>query len=264
MALQTTLRSLALFMGKYWKKDTGPRILCYHGVQSRPENKWSVTPKQFDEQMEWVASECHPVSVSEIVAWVRGETELPANAVAVTFDDGFLDVYENAAPILEKYAVPAAAFIPTGCIESHEHAFHPERSFMSWDQIKQLSDNGWEIGSHTRTHRVLASLDADALKEELQSSKKELEEHLSKEISLLAYPYGLPSSISEQVIQSAKEAGYQAAFMNTIGSMRPHSDLMTINRSKVLGTDTFGIFQGSLDGGMDLWNYVEKLPLRRK
>ena len=92
--------------------DTGALILSYHRVNDPEVDTWalSVSPERFLEQMSALRAVAEPYTLTDIaVGLLRGE--LPHNAVAVTFDDGYLDNFLNAKPILEKFEIPATVFV---------------------------------------------------------------------------------------------------------------------------------------------------------
>ncbi|MBF0187856.1 MAG: polysaccharide deacetylase family protein [Magnetococcales bacterium] len=242
--------------------DAGePRILCYHGVRDNPPDEWSVTPEQFRRQMEIVTKTRHPVSLMEIVNWVRGGPTPPKGAVAVTFDDGFLDVYERAAPIMADLKIPGTAFICSDLADQKEASadasFVAGGPFMTWDQIRELHQAGWTIGSHALNHPPLSSLDPEDSRRQIQESRKSIEHNLGTPCETIAYPYGTPGTVSDREGLLSEEAGYLAAFMNTNGLPKPQEKPFFLPRTKVLGSDSAFVFHSSLSGAMDLWRLVE-------
>jgi peptidoglycan/xylan/chitin deacetylase (PgdA/CDA1 family) len=97
----------------------------------------------------------------------------------------------------------------------HEH----ELRGLTWDQLGQLADGGWEIGSHTRTHPRLTRLDDDALERELRDSRAACERGLGRPCRSLAYPFG---DFDERVAAAAARTGYAAA---AIEELRPAAPL---------------------------------------
>jgi peptidoglycan/xylan/chitin deacetylase (PgdA/CDA1 family) len=102
----------------------GVAILMYHSVMTEPEQQGQTlgpiihSSNAFERQMEVIAGEYQPVALDDVLLFVRGEKELPARAVVVTFDDGYADNCEVAVPILNRVGVPATFYVTVDCIES--------------------------------------------------------------------------------------------------------------------------------------------------
>jgi peptidoglycan/xylan/chitin deacetylase (PgdA/CDA1 family) len=140
--------------------------------------------------------------------------------LAVTFDDAYRSVFTLARPILDRFGLPGTVFAPTQLVDSDEPMSWPgiERWFngpyrqelvpMLWEQMGILTEAGWEIGSHTRTHPRLTQLDSDAVAAELEGSRADCEGALGRECRSLAYPFG---DENDQVAEVARAAGYSAA-----------------------------------------------------
>ncbi len=237
----------------------GPRILCYHGVSENPPDEWSVTPAQLREQMAIVCGEGSPVSLQQIVDWLLDGGSLPERAIAVTFDDGYTDVYHQATPILGKQRVPATAFVISGLVDgkSRDDSYHPSRPLLTWDEILSLSHSGWTIGSHTLSHPVLAQQTPGESHRELLESRQRLSEVLGYDVNLLAYPYGTRRTVSQRDRRLAQDAGYRAAFLDAIGAVSRDSDRFALPRCKVLGSDSLRVFRSSLSGQLDVWRRIE-------
>ena len=237
-----------------------PRVLCYHGVSIDPPDEWSVTPAQLRLHMRWIAARCRPVPLGDIVRFLEGRTALPPRAVAVTFDDGFRDVFTTAAPILAELSIPATAFVAPGLIDGRRPhpSYVPTRPFMRWDEIQALARGGWTIGSHALTHPVLADLPASEARRELVESRCALEQRCGCAVTLLAYPYGTRRTVSPRDHRLAAAAGYEAAFLDMTGALVPGGDLMALPRNKVLRTDSLAVVRASITGRMDPWRVIER------
>jgi len=141
-------------------------------------------------------------------------------ALAVTFDDAYRSVPELALPVLAELGVVGTVFVPTA--EMGEGAlrvwpgieqwvgsrWEEELAGASWADLRRLSEAGWEIGSHTRTHPHLIGLDEESLRAELQGSREDCMAATGLACTSLAYPYG---EANLRVAAAAKEAGYEAA-----------------------------------------------------
>jgi peptidoglycan/xylan/chitin deacetylase (PgdA/CDA1 family) len=193
-----------------------PVVLCYHAVSPDWPAQLAVTPERFEQQLRLLTRRGYRGAT-----FAQAATAPPARkTLAVTFDDGMRSVLDRAAPVLRGLGLPATVFVPTDLVGSGEPMSWPgmerwlggphERELvpLGWDELRALRDEGWEIASHTRTHARLITLDDDALREELESSRARLEEELGEPCRTLAYPYG---EADERVIEAAGAAGYEAA-----------------------------------------------------
>jgi peptidoglycan/xylan/chitin deacetylase (PgdA/CDA1 family) len=216
-----------------------------------------VSPAQFAEQMLHLASlGMQACSLQDFTGWLRQENELPEGSFHITFDDGFLGVYEHAAKILGELEWPATVFLVSRLIgKTNEwNSFSaPDADaypLLAREQIETMRRSGFSFQSHTRTHASLTDLPDDRLADELAGSRRDLEELLGVEVLYLAYPYG---HLDDRVINASCSAGYAAAFSTQPGFNRRKTDRYRLNRLDVYGTDTPGmlcrkILYGSNDG----------------
>jgi peptidoglycan/xylan/chitin deacetylase (PgdA/CDA1 family) len=194
---------------------TDPLVLCYHAVSERWPTGLAVTPAELERQMRYLVN--RGFRGATFLDAVAGESD--ERIVAVTFDDAFRSVLEQAFPILSKYGLPGTVFVPTAHAGSGAPMSWPgidrwvgtdhERHLtgLTWHELKRLSDAGWEIGSHTASHPRLTELDDAALAEELRSSREECELRLGRACLTIAYPYGATDA---RVAAAALAAGYVA------------------------------------------------------
>lgn len=183
-------------------------IFNYHHIRPMPpesagvtERAFTVTPEGFEAHLKYLKDNGYQiVSVYDLLAYFDMGQPLSLKAVALTFDDGRYGQYKWAFPLLKKYGMTATFFIITDWVGKPD--------FLTWTQIKEMSDGGMTISSHTLDHPHLSSLNDDQLRSELADSKKILEEKIGLAVDLLAYPGG---DYNERVIGFAKEAGYRAA-----------------------------------------------------
>jgi peptidoglycan/xylan/chitin deacetylase (PgdA/CDA1 family) len=191
-------------------------VPAYHAVSETWDADLSVTPERLRAQLEsFVRRGYEGVTFS---AGIRRRGGGPA--VAVTFDDAFRSVYEIAFPLMRRLGLPGTVFVPTawpGREEPmtwegvdhwvggpHEH----ELRCMSWDDLLELRDAGWEIGAHTHVHPHLTRLGDSELAEELRRSREICSDRTGSECESLAYPYG---DVDDRVEAAAGAAGFSAA-----------------------------------------------------
>lgn len=221
-----------------WHGMTGRQrviILLYHRVSDQFRDNVTIGIEQFDQQMAHVAANFTLVSLRQIVAG-----DLPRNArkpiIAVSFDDGYLDNYENAAPILIKHQVPCTFFISTEKVRANQPFEHDMRALgigldnMSWDQVRQMRDWGLHFGSHTRNHVNLADVSDEVAHQELLGSLQDIRTELGQQEVAIAFPYGRKKHITAQRIATMKELGYTACFSAYGGLNGDDMDLFNIRR----------------------------------
>ena len=145
----------------------------------------------------------------------RLERGQPLNRqLAITFDDGYRDNFDNAAPVLERLGLPATFFVVTqwmgtDVVSWWDRALSAAHGWMTWEHVRSLHRRGFEIGAHTRTHADLGRvLEAEAV-EEIAGARRELEAQLGSPVELFAYPYGGRENFREPYRALVKAAGYR-------------------------------------------------------
>lgn len=194
-------------------------VLCYHRLEGKAGGTLSIEPALFEKQMEAIKEAgLAVISMQDFLAWRRGEKNIPSKSLLITIDDGYVSGFDVAVPILKKHGFTATFFIYTNYLNNGGKS-------MTWDQLRKLRDAGFEIGCHTVSHLDLRHKPAkwpgdyeSWLKDELERSKKILEENLGIRSAILAYPFGLHN---EKIHAAVQAAGYEAAF-TTYGARLGH------------------------------------------
>jgi len=220
-------------------------VLMYHRVGAASndwEAKYCVATERFSAHMNVLRDAgMRPCGIAEFVAWMQGHQTLPSGSFLLTFDDGFLSVYEHAAPVLAELGWPATVFLVTALIGKRDVWCEKENPsgksypLLGQAEIEAMRGQGFSFHSHSRTHADLSALPDDLLRMELGGSRTELEGLLGGPSPYVAYPYGL---FNDRVLQIAQEVGYEAGFSVQPGFNRPGQSLMEIRRLDVFGTDT--------------------------
>lgn len=180
-------------------------VLMYHGVSSKDRAR-------FAQQMEWLQGQARLVRADCDVA-ALGASRL---SVAITFDDAYQSFVDNALPELTTRGIPAVVFVPTGYLGSaagwvtHHRGSGDREKVLDAPAIKSLREQGVLVGSHSVTHCDLAQVDRHQVWTELNESRQTLEGVVEHPVRLFACPYG---SISKEVIESARSAGYTRVFL---------------------------------------------------
>jgi peptidoglycan/xylan/chitin deacetylase (PgdA/CDA1 family) len=250
-------------------------ILMYHSVsdtleQVHPYYRTVTAPAVFEEQMKFLAASGYTtVRPNEVVDHIQGERVLRCpRPIVITFDDGFLDFYVHAFPILEKYGLQATMYLPTAYIGREGKQFqHVE--CMTWSQVRELHKAGVEFGSHTVNHPQLRTLPADRVREELVCSKAEIEDELGGPIGSFAYPYAFPEAdgaFCKMFRDTLEAAGYQNGVSTIIGTANTAANPFFMPRLPVNSCDDIQLLEAKLEGSYD-WlgnvQYASKVLIRR-
>jgi len=189
-------------------------VLCYHRFEEKGGREMVITPEEFEAQLQTLKDEgIEVISMSDFLAWRRGEKNIPAKSAVITLDDGWVTGYNVAWPVLKKFDYPFTVFIYTDYVKGGPKA---GGGSMTWEQLAEMRDAGVDIGGHTVTHSSLSARKGKSdeeyrewLRHELADSKKMLEQNLGIKVKTIAYPYGIHN---ETVREAVKEAGYEAGF----------------------------------------------------
>lgn len=214
-------------------------VLNYHKVDTL-NHALSVSPQEFEEQMEYLSkNEYNTITPDQLMAYLKHGKELPSKPIMITFDDGYLDNYTNAYPIMKKYGFTATIFVVTNLVG------HDPR-FINWEQAREMQNNGIVFGSHTVNHQSLTSLTAEEVTSELTQSREEIIRQLGKVPKYFAYPTGTYSPVIKDLV---RKAGYKAAFTIEYGQVGADSDLYALERIPIFkGQKTFRSFFIRLNG----------------
>jgi peptidoglycan/xylan/chitin deacetylase (PgdA/CDA1 family) len=186
-------------------------ILVYHHVQSYKAGYYLlyVGTSQFAGQLSYLHHNgYHPVTLQRVYdAWTGG-ARLPRRPVVLSFDDGYLDQYTNAAHLLRRYHYPAVLNLVV-------HNGTP----LSGAMVRRMIAWGWEVDSHTLTHPLLTHLTSSQLRHQLVASKRILKRRFHVPVDFLCYPGGIYNS---RVMRAVRAAGYLGATSIHYGRATPH------------------------------------------
>jgi peptidoglycan/xylan/chitin deacetylase (PgdA/CDA1 family) len=218
------------------------RILMYHKVNDLQGNPTTVPTGVFDEQMALLAEFGYrPVDLDAVIAHYIERRPLPPKALLITFDDGYRDNLENAAPILQRYGYPAVLFVPIGYVSTTLPLPHEEplatrgvlNRTLDWEGLRELDRSGVRVESHGIGHRPLADLEVDEAAREIVLSKLRLEEHLERPVRAFAYVKGSEAHYRPVHLSLLRQAGYDVAFTSISGANGPQTDPLQLHRYNV-------------------------------
>lgn len=189
-------------------------VVAFHRVNSLFDSSGlTVTPKLFESYCQLFSRYFNVVSLSHFVERLE-HGESVGGMLAITFDDGYRDNYDVAAPILKRWKLPATffvttQFIGTDIIPEWDRVAGVTHPWMTWEQVVALHAQGFEIGAHTRRHVDLGAASIDSAREELSGSRFDLRQRLGVEVDLFAYPFGGANHISEANRGLVKDSGFR-------------------------------------------------------
>ncbi len=207
-------------------------ILCYHRFSKNCSSQLCMPEDVFARQMKYLKDNNYRViSMKMLQEYLEYKKPLPKKAVVITIDDGYRSVYEIAFPILEQYDFTATLFIYTDFVAGG--------SAMTWDQIREMKNKGFEIGSHTLSHADLAAKKSNEnekdyirrITREIVGSKKILDERLNQDTQFFAFPFG---SSNQQIINICKETGYKTSATVSRGANPFFQDPFLVHRDQIL------------------------------
>ena len=188
-------------------------VVVFHRVDDRyPRDPITISRRTFKDYCEFFARHFRVCSLAELLGRLHREADL-SRCLAITFDDGYLDNYTVAAPILESCGLRATFFVTTGFIGSPMVPWWDRKQgidseWMTWEQVADLRARGHEVGAHTVSHPDLGVVEGDPARREIVESRRELEQRLGTAVEMFAYPYGRVNGISDANRGLVREAGY--------------------------------------------------------
>ena len=267
LALRLPPRIMALFIGgregtrrileltSYWRgvrralrdRDTwrqltqGTTILVYHAVGADGEkpSRFILPRRSFEWQMRTLARRRRVLTLDDLVALHRTNRLPPARSVVITFDDGYRDTRELAAPVLARLRLPATLFLVSGLV-GDDKVWQGDgeltgRPLMSWEDVDALRAHGFDLGAHTRTHPILTELAPEQLDAEIAGSRADLGKRLGAPPTAFAYPYG---KWNVAAAEAARRAGFSSALTVSAGRNGPATPLHALRRTLIYGSDS--------------------------
>lgn len=220
-------------------------ILMYHYISEPPADAdeyrvdLSVAPDQFREQMAYLRDSGYtPIDFYSLTTAIVGYTELPDKPVILTFDDGYIDNYENAYPILEEFGFKATFFIISEFIDQGQEGY------MNWPMIEELARAGHRIESHSRTHPDLTEKDRDDLIWQILGAQETIAAHVGYRPRYFCYPGG---DYNDETIQVLRELDYWGALTTTNGSYHGFNDRFEWSRIRIHNFTPLNEFEHLVD-----------------
>ncbi len=205
-------------------KSSVVAILGYHDFRERGGSPMIISASKFQEQMKALKDSGIPViPLSDVIAWRKGQKNIPEDAIVITMDDGWEGVYTHAFPVLKQYGFPFTVYLYKKYVNIGGRS-------LTWMQVREMMKHGCEIGSHSVSHESLRQRKNRTESEhqlwllsELKDSKEFIEKNLGISCSSFAYPYGI---FDDSIMALGLQAGYES--------------LVTVNSQKVTWDSPLG------------------------
>ena len=220
-------------------------VLNYHKIANEHKSL-SVTLDDFEQHMKWLQEygfTC--ITPGQLYDFVANGADLPEKPVLITFDDGYKDNYTNAFPIMKKYGMKGTIFVVTGFLGVYDN-------YLTWDQAKELLEAGFNIESHTYSHKSMTEASDEDITKELVKSRQTIKEKLGIDSDIMAYPTG---SYNLHIAELVKEAGYKGAFTIKYDNVSRDSNVYALERVPVFHTS---------ETNKDFWERLQYIPLLYK
>ena len=221
-------------------------ILTYHSINDEINPDETVTPEEFEKQLQYIKENYKVISLEDAVEYLQTDIKKISDSIVITFDDGYSDNYHNAYPLLKKHNFPATIFLISDLIDDKGG------KYLSQSQIHEMMDNNISFGSHTISHRILTGLRNDEIIGEIRDSKDILESQLGNKINSFAYPVGTRADFDDTTVGIVKEYKYTYACSNVYGMNDENSDIFALKRIGIETTDCFLLFKQKLDGALNI------------
>ena len=242
------------------KKKYEVPVVMYHRVINKSENEGIhgtyIYENIFREHMKYLKdNNFSMITFKDLnnIGW-RNRFDKNKKYIIITFDDGYVDNYELAFPILKEFNFKATIFLMgESTYNEWDVKADGEKSFplMSVEMIKEMQDYGIEFGAHTFNHPKLNKLSNDEIKHQIVDVKKPLEEKIGREIITFAYPYGILNDYAKKMVE---EAGYTFGVATDSGSVCLSDDLYQIRRIAIFPNTNLFSFKRKVKGN---YNFIK-------
>lgn len=284
--MKTVIRGVLkriLYVGGHSASPKEIRILFYHSIDNSG-SAISTSVETFERQMVYLKKEgYHTILLSDYVNNIYQKNVPFKKLVLITFDDGFKSTYLHAFPILKRYGFIATIFLTTDYINasadwiSRDLNLIEDRIFnssinknvlqkikeassfplLAWDEIKEMSDYGFEFGSHTSSHPWLGKTTPEKTREDISRSRAIIQERLNKPVDFFSYPY---SDYTPETKEIVKELGFRAACGGDPRADRSSNDLYGLKRTGPVPAESFFEFKFIFSPAYDWYiGLVERL-----
>jgi len=205
-------------------------VLTFHAVDDK-QDVISFSPGVFRRGMARLYEDGYQsIDLPEVLEYLLNGDPFPVRSFAITFDDGYSSVFEEAFPVIQQYGMSATIFPTVGNkrVSSNDKRLPSMqgRSMMSWGEIREMHRYGISFGAHTINHPDLTSLPVERVEEEILDSKSVIEDALGAPVNCFAYPFGRYDERIREIVKRYFDCGCTDRF----GLVKKGCDHYTLNR----------------------------------
>ena len=220
-------------------------ILMYHYVSELPPDAdvyrrdLTISPEMFEAQLQYLdENDYHPITLTDLYLYLTEGYPLPEKPIVLTFDDGYRDAYDVVFRKLLDHGFPGTFFVLA------TPAHYESESYLTWSQVKEMSDAGMDIQAHSRDHVDLRGRSYDYLVYQILGIKEAIEHHTGRAPRFFCYPSG---QWDDDVIKVLESAGYWGAVTTQWGSSHERDNLYEMARLRVRGEESLESFIAKLE-----------------
>ncbi len=229
-------------------------VFMYHkfGVSKYPST--SVTIDQINSHIDEFKKEKYNILPLEfIMDTIINDGNLPENTIGISIDDADKSFFEVGWPLFKKNNIPVTLFVTTGTIANNN------KSYLNWDQIRKLKEEGVSIGAHSHTHAHMPDISLDEVKKEIELSNKIFLKEIGEIPTLFAFPYG---ETNNEIINLIKDYKFKVAFGQHSGVINETSNMYYLPRFSL--NEKYGeidrvIFAAS-SKGLGVYDFIPNNP----
>ena len=230
--------SLGLSRFLPWHKERGVAVFCYHSV-ANDNWRFSINYEDLQKHILHLLKVRKPITVEDLLLHIRGEKIITLPSFMVMFDDGYKDILITKDFFKENGVHPVVAvFADTANVVRSE--LDTERPLLTFGEMTELQNSGWDIACHSATHRNFSALTPVECHREIIEARAILEKELGFPVKYFVYPKG---KYTPTILEFVSKAGYEMAFSMNAGFVQQHDDTRTVSRIGVDRTHVFSEFK---------------------
>jgi len=204
-------------------------IVLYHHVAEDTPPSTTISPGDFRQHLEFLRdNNFNVMALDEMLGALRNQQDIPDRSVAITFDDGYLSIYQQAFPMLQEFGFPFSLFLSTQPINDNQ------AGYMNWEQVNEMANAGVVVANHMVNHPyMLTRIEGETqrewitrLRREMLQAEQDIEQHTGQSHKYLAYPYG---EFDPAIKEMLAVEGFTGLAQNS-GAVGFHSDFLALPR----------------------------------